>query len=184
MGRARSLCYPETGNLMHTDEMISVREYLSTSYRPDCDYIDGVVLERNVGEYDHARLQKALLFYFELRRKQWKMEAVPEQRAQVSATRFRVPDVCVMLDGAPRQQIFTTPPFICIEILSPEDRIAAMQERVGDFLRMGVPYVWIVDPRSRQAWHCTANDMLAVTELRTQDPEIVVPIAELFDDEA
>ena len=41
---------------MASGSLVSVREYLSTSYRPDCDYIDGVVLERNVGEKDHSRL--------------------------------------------------------------------------------------------------------------------------------
>ena len=30
---------------MQTGELISIREYLSTSYRPDCDYVDGVVVE-------------------------------------------------------------------------------------------------------------------------------------------
>jgi hypothetical protein len=40
---------------------ISVEEYLSTSYRPDCDYVDGLVEERNLGEYDHAAVQSALL---------------------------------------------------------------------------------------------------------------------------
>jgi len=37
--------------------MISVQEYLATSYRPDCDYVDGRVEERNLGEYNHAKLQ-------------------------------------------------------------------------------------------------------------------------------
>ncbi len=37
--------------------LISVEEYLATSYRPDCDYVDGEVVERNLGEWDHSRLQ-------------------------------------------------------------------------------------------------------------------------------
>jgi len=36
---------------------VSVEEYLNTSYRPDCDYLEGELLERNVGEWDHSRLQ-------------------------------------------------------------------------------------------------------------------------------
>jgi len=35
-------------------EFVSVREYLTTSYRPDCDYVDGRIEERNVGEYDQG----------------------------------------------------------------------------------------------------------------------------------
>jgi Uma2 family endonuclease len=166
---------------MQTGELITVREYLSTSYRPDCDYVDGVVLERNLGEKDHARLQGAVFAYFYNRRKEWGIHVFPEQRVQVSPTRFRVPDVCVIAGDEPDEQIFTSPPFICIEVLSPEDRLSAMQKRVGDFRAMGVPYVWILDPRTRQGWRVTDEGLLAVAELRTADPEIVVPLAALFE---
>lgn len=37
-----------------TPLLIPVEEYLSTAYRPDCDYVDGEVLERNVGETPHS----------------------------------------------------------------------------------------------------------------------------------
>jgi Uma2 family endonuclease len=160
--------------------MVSVREYLSTSYRPDCDYVDGVVLERNWGEYDHARLQGEVLAYFHALRGELGLFVVPEQRVQISPTRFRVPDVCVVL-GEPAEQIFRTPPFICIEILSKDDRLSDMQDRVDDYLNFGVRYVWAIDPRTRQAWRCTMGGIAEVSELRTEDPEIVVPLDALFD---
>jgi Uma2 family endonuclease len=165
---------------MATGSLVSVKEYLSTSYRPDCDYVDGVVVERNLGEYDHARLQGALIVYFELRRKEWGLRAVPEQRLQVSPTRFRVSDVCVV-KGEPKEQIFQTPPFICIEILSPEDRLSEMQQRVQDYLNFGVPYVWILDSATRKAWRSTPGALTETSELRTEDPEIVVPLYALFE---
>ena len=165
---------------MATGDLVSVREYLSTSYRPDCDYVDGVVVERNLGEYDHARLQGALIVYFEARRKQWSLRAVPEQRVQVSPTRFRVPDVCVV-KGEPAEQIFRTPPFICIEILSRDDRLSEMQQRVQDYLQFGVPHVWILDPATRKAYRSTVEALTEVNELRTADPEIVVPLQALFE---
>ncbi len=56
---------------MRTGELISMREYLSTSYDPDCDYVDGVVVERNVGEFDHSRLHMVISAYFYERRKKW-----------------------------------------------------------------------------------------------------------------
>ena len=51
--------------------LVSVDEYLHTAYRPDCDYVDGVVVERNVGEKSHAKLQREILLYLHARRKQW-----------------------------------------------------------------------------------------------------------------
>jgi Uma2 family endonuclease len=164
---------------MATGTLASVNEYLSTSYDPDCEYLDGVILERNVGERDHSTLQGATFAWFYNRRKELRIAVFPEQRVQVSPTRFRVPDVCVTLE-TPTEQIFTKPPFICIEILSPEDRLSAIQERVSDYLNMGVPYVWILDPKTRLAYRCTAEGMRHVSELRTENPTIVVPLADLF----
>jgi Uma2 family endonuclease len=164
---------------MATGALVSVQEYLTTSYDPDCDYVDGIIEERNVGEFDHASLQMAVAAYFYARRKELGITIVPEQRVQVSPTRFRVPDVCVTL-GRPDEQVFTKPPFICIEILSPEDRLSRVRQRVSDYLRMGVPYVWVLDPKTRTAQQWTEQGMQYVDELRTENPPIVVPLADLF----
>jgi hypothetical protein len=45
------------------ETLISVQEYLGTSYRPDCDYVDGEVLERNLGEFEHASAQREIIIY-------------------------------------------------------------------------------------------------------------------------
>src|SRR5579864_9477966 len=103
---------------MATGALVSVEEYLHTSYRPDCEYVDGVILERNLGASDHSRIQISFGAYFYVREKQWRLRVFPEQRVQVKATRFRVPDLCVMLGPGPFEPIIRTPPFICIEILS------------------------------------------------------------------
>jgi Uma2 family endonuclease len=166
---------------MPTDELISVREYLNTSYRPDCDYVDGVVEERNLGERDHAKLQGAVFAFFYNRRKAWGIHVYPEQRVQVSATRFRIPDVCVVAGVEPPEPVFTKPPFICNEILSRDDRLTEMQRRVDDYLAMGVPYVWILDPATRKAWRSTTGGLSEVDELRTEGPEMVVPLDALFE---
>jgi Uma2 family endonuclease len=164
---------------MSVGQLVSVNEYLSTSYRPDCDYVDGVVLERNLGEADHSAVQRQLIGFFYMQRKEWGVQVFPEQRVQVSPTRFRVPDVCVVL-GEPSEQIFRTPPFICIEILSKDDRLSEMQERVEDYLRFGVPYVFILDPGRRKAHRCTMGSTIEVDELATENPEIRVPLDAIF----
>ncbi len=42
---------------MATATFLSLGEYLQTTYRPDREYIDGELKERNVGKWDHARVQ-------------------------------------------------------------------------------------------------------------------------------
>lgn len=163
--------------------LVSVQEYLSTNYDPDVDYVDGELEERNVGEKGHGKIQKALLLRLGLREKELGIFVIQEQRVQVSPTRFRVPDTCVMLGPEPEEQVFVTAPFLCIEVLSPDDRMSRMQRKVTDYLGMGVRYVWIIDPAARKGWTCDANGMREAKDgvLRTAGPEIAVPIAELFD---
>lgn len=78
---------------MSTAALVSVSEYLNTSYRPDQEMLDGRLIERNVGEYDHSNLQGALVAWMRHRQHESKIRVLPEQRIRVSATRFRVPDV-------------------------------------------------------------------------------------------
>lgn len=167
---------------MATRTLIPVEEYLSTVYRPDCDYVDGEVLERNLGERDHSYIQVALAAYFFARRKALNLEVFTEQRVQVRANRFRIPDVCVVLGGT-KEKIFTSPPFLCIEILSPEDRMSRVQDRIADYFAMGVPNVWVVDPARRCAYYATAaGDLHRVTgALSTDDPALEVPLDEIFE---
>jgi Uma2 family endonuclease len=163
--------------------LISIEEYLSECYEPDCDYVDGHLEERNLGERDHAWLQTLVVTYFMARRKQWDVMPMVELRVQVNAKRYRVPDVCVVL-GHTDEQILTKPPFICIEILSPEDRMSRVKKRLQDFIDMGVPYVWILDPQTKSAFTVTAADGLREVKggvLCTENPTFEVPLADLFE---
>ena len=165
---------------MSTRTLHSVDEYLGTSYRPDRDFVDGEVVERNVGERDHGRIQKALLLYFAAREQQSGIECLPEQRVQISPSRFRVPDVCVVVGRAPKP-VLTEPPFLCIEILSPEDRWPRMQQRINDYLTMGVPHVWVIDPAERRAYEITNAGTREVRQvLRTVNPTFEVSLDEIF----
>jgi Uma2 family endonuclease len=168
---------------MASATQIPVAEYLNTTYRPDRDYVNGEVLERNVGEYEHARPQGLLCAYFLTREKQWRIRAVPEQRVQVTPSRFRVPDVCVVLEGSPVESIFRHPPFLCVEILSKDDSFDTIVDRLDDYLAMGVPNVWVIDPRTRRGYRYTAEGFLTAQDgvLRTANPDLEVPLAALFD---
>ena len=167
---------------MSTQTLISVEEYLASSYEPDCDYVEGQLEERNVGEWDHATLQLKigayLLSHFEV----LGLKVATELRIRVKPTRVRIPDICVFLSD-PREAVPTKPPFLCIEILSPEDRMSRVGVRIKDYLEMGVAYVWVLNPETRQAYVATAADGLREVKngvLRTEYPALEVPLSEVF----
>jgi Uma2 family endonuclease len=129
--------------------LVSVDEYLRTSYEPDVDYVDGYLEDRNVGENQHSDIQGELNFLFRLKGKEWDVYCFVEQREQVSKTRYRVPDVCVMPRSWKKTPIIREAPLLCIEVLSPEDRYSRTLTKCKDYFAMGVPEVWIFDPETR-----------------------------------
>ncbi|MEO8657644.1 MAG: Uma2 family endonuclease [Bryobacteraceae bacterium] len=163
--------------------LVGVEEYLSTDYSPDRDYVDGELWERNVGEKDHSKIQVRLAALLFQRRRELGIHVFTEQRVRVSGARFRVPDLCVVAGPEPEEQVFTSPPFLCVEILSPEDRASRVQEKLADYLAFGVGFVWVIDPQSRRAFAYTRGGMVeAMTALRTSEPEITVELHELWAD--
>jgi Uma2 family endonuclease len=162
--------------------MLSTSEYLSTSYRPDQELIDGQLIERNVGEYDHSNLQGALIAWLTNRQRKWNIRVLPEQRIRVSASRFRIPDVCVISRDQPIERVFTKPPLVCIEVLSTDDTLRSMQTRIDDYVAFGVPNIWILDPVARRAYVCSGKGLREPEDnaLRAPVSPIEIALPELF----
>jgi Uma2 family endonuclease len=167
---------------MAVGTQISVKEYLKTVYRPDRDYVDGIVEERNLGERDHSWTQGRLVTFFMTRFRETGIAALPEWRFQVRPTRFRIPDV-VVTRGKPGEQILTEPPLLCIEILSPEDTVSRTNARIQDYLDFGVPVLWVVDPEEKTIWIYRQNGMEQAVgpAVKLDGTSIEVPFSEIFD---
>jgi Uma2 family endonuclease len=132
---------------MATSTSVALEVYLRTGYDPDMEYVDGSLVERNVGERRHSRLQGFLVALLMAREAQGKFHVYPEQRVRVSArSTYRIPDVCVMALPYAAESVFTTPPHLVIEIVSPDDRPGDILAKVAEYLNFGVPNVWIPDP--------------------------------------
>ncbi len=165
---------------MSAATQVSLSEYLNTEYEPDCEYIDGVLEERNVGKRKHGETQ-ALLCAFLLSLKLKECRVIAEQRTRVSRSRVRIPDVCLIRrEGA--DDIAQDPPLLCVEILSPDDRWTRFQDRVRDYLAFGVQTIWIIDPEERQAWIATPQGLVDAEngKLRCSKPEIEVDLKDVL----
>jgi Uma2 family endonuclease len=167
---------------MPVGTLISVDEYLRTAYDSDCDFIDGEVLERHVGEKKHGFAQLHIGAWFVSRRDTLRLEAFIELRTRISASRIRIPDVVVCEFPVPGEEVFTTPPYLCIEVMSPDDTVAAMQDRLDDYLQFGVPNVWVVDPWRHRGWHVTAEGWAVAADriMRTSDGRVAMPLGDVL----
>lgn len=164
--------------------LVSEEEYLHTAYEPDCEYEDGVLLERNLGTQEHSWLQSALAAYFFRRRKKWGIHIFTEQRIRIRPRKYMIPDLCVVLGDRPKEAIFTTPPLLWIDILSPEDRPLRVNRKVREILDFGVPYIWVIDPETLESDLHTASGSRALEDgvLRIEETQIEVPLRALDED--
>jgi len=166
---------------MHSQAFVPMERYRRKLYRPDRDYIDGHLEARNWGESPHARLQLRLAVAL-LKQVPAGFEVLPSIRIRVAESRIRVADICVA--HASEEPIVTTPPVLCVEVVSPRDRMTRILQRTRDYLQMGVPYVWLVETETRSSFVATPGEGLREVKsgvLRTENPSLQVPLSEFFD---
>lgn len=167
---------------MNTATLMDVEEYLKTGFRPDCDFIDGEVLERNLGTKSHGYAQIEIGSWFVQRKTQYFLQPISELRMQVAQRRFRIPDVALVSRPMPEEEVVTTPPCICVEVMSPDDTMAGLQDRLDDYLAFGVPNIWVIDPVKHRGWRVTAEGWARATDniMRTADNRVEMPLADVL----
>ena len=151
---------------------VSVEEYLSTSY-PDLDreYRDGQIVERSLPDYLHSRTQTLLGVFFEALRKKLSLYPCSELRLKLREGLYLIPDVCVFRGALQpiARLVPAHPPFVVIEVFSPDDQMNEVLDKLETFRAWGVPHVWLVNPYSRRMFVYQAGlaeaPVLAIPEL-------------------
>ena len=165
---------------MATTTVIPIEEYLHTSYHPDREWVRGELRERNVGNRPHSIVQKFFMKFFLSLEQEFHLLVYSELRTQVSSNNFRVPDVLVLREEDPFTAIVHTPPLLCIEILSPDDRMADIWQKIEDYTTMGVGTVWVVDPQRRRAFLLEDGALLPVEALTIAGTPILAQAKDVF----
>ena len=163
-------------------DRVPVEEYLSTSYEPDREYVDGQLVERYVGEYTHGRLQGLISSILGARERERRFRTFISLRIRVSDShRFRIPDVCVKALPFHITPILTRPDLV-VEVLSPDDEAIETLTKMGDYLAAGIPHIWVVDPYKRTLVEADQSGLRRVDILRLSTPLVgEVDFAALFE---
>jgi Uma2 family endonuclease len=163
---------------------MDVDEYLRTSFDDaDCEYLDGEIVERNWGDIPHASVQGNLSCLLRELRPRLGIRVLLSIRIKIHSHRYRVADIAVWRNDNIGTRIPTVPPFLVVEILSPEDRMVRMAPKIQEYLAIGVESVWVIDPQEKSAvCYSRENPAGAVCDvLRTENPTIEVPLETAFD---
>jgi Uma2 family endonuclease len=160
--------------------LVSLDEYLHTTYHPDAEWVDGELKERAVGEGIHGYVQTFFIRYFLRREEELGIRVTQEVRVQVGNKNYRIPDVHVMRASDPFEEIVRTPPLLCIEVISPTDSMSDMYDKIEDYLQMGVQAVWVINPKCRRAYIVDRGALLPVEFLTVPGTAIHIVVAEIF----
>jgi len=137
--------------LMSATATVSVEDYLRRTEKPYCEYVDGVLYPKAMPTKLHALIQKILMRLLDAQG----VQSLSEVHVRLTPTEFLIPDVIaapVIEDPYP-----TKPVLLCVEILSPEDRVGAMLAKCEQYHAWGVPYCWVIDPEKQTAWQYHAG---------------------------
>ena len=168
---------------MSAGTLISLDEYLRTSYSPDREYRDGVLVERNVGKKAHARMQALLAAYAQKREKVWGIQVYTELRIRIRHDWYPIPDVCLYAHEF-EDEIPSEPPLLWIEILSETDSMSEVWSKAKELIAGGVPYIWIIEPKTLESELWTAQGKVDLPDktLRIPNSPIVIPLPEVVQD--
>jgi len=168
---------------MATKTMVTLDEYLATSYEgTDREYVDGEVVERSMPTYDHGEMQMHWgVIVHGLRRQGLPFRAVSEVRHRVSSERVRIPDVAIFAGPRPEEQVPAIPPLVAIEILSPDDRMTQILEKLREYDDFGVAHLWLIDPLKKMLYVYSQGTLSAVQEFTIPEYSVTISHATIFD---
>ena len=128
--------------------MVSIDEYLDTAYSPDREFVDGLVLERRLGERPHSRVQHNLIVLLD--RQAPALFAWPGQRIRTAPTRTRIPDICIT-ESDPEVDVFVDADDL-YRNPSRRDEMTDVLEKLDEYVEFGVREIWLIDPRRQKTF--------------------------------
>jgi Uma2 family endonuclease len=138
---------------MATSTKVSLEDYFRTHFEGECELVNGELRPKPMGTKDHSRVQgrvySALLRYEQAGHG----DALVELSLRLGET-ILIPDVAFTRpDQSPDQyNVFDTPPFLCVEVISPSQSFGELYNKCLGYLHWGVAHCWIIDPVKRTAW--------------------------------
>jgi len=167
---------------MATKAIFTAEQYLQTSFDgPDREFVQGEVVERNVGEKPHSEAQVRLVeIFYELRRKHALYSAI-ELRMRLTPASYRIPDFAVFYPEEPAEFVPSHPPLLVAEIVSREDRYTEILQKFEEYRTWGVRHIWLIDPWQKNFSVYTEKGLSTVDRLRLPEFDAEITVQDLFE---
>jgi Uma2 family endonuclease len=130
---------------------ITEEQYLTDPEFEHCEFVEGIVVERNLGTKPHARIQgkcvRKLDEYLDTHPGGYAVVELHSRLKVRGRTRFRVSDAAVVLaDESVEQRYLERSPDLVVEVRSPEDSLTAQLRKMDDYFENGCRLAWLILP--------------------------------------
>jgi Uma2 family endonuclease len=164
---------------------VSVDDYFTGGYETAWEYVDGVLVSRNSGSRDHARMVARLIEL--LVSQNHRVTSYAGFVLSTSETKYRVPDVVCYQAGVVPSDDFDeqTAPAAIFEILSKTDPMAEMQQKCSEYRQIGTENIFIIDLINKAVLIPSGPGFKPLEqqlELEVNGQTIVIPFTDLFRD--
>jgi len=155
---------------------ISESEYFEMRFEDlEPEFVHGELIEKSMPTLIHGWLQ--VLLGIRLRVAGFPVVAV---RMRLAAGVIRIPDVALFIGSLPAEQVPTHPPFVVIEITSPDDRHVEVLRKLEDYRTWGVRHIWLIQPELRKFHVYESGSLREVGQFELTDSNIRIVADELF----
>jgi Uma2 family endonuclease len=161
---------------MATRSLITPEQYLATHFAREPELVHGELVGRPFPNRSHGRTQQRLAV-----RLDGAGYCCTEVRMRLAEDLVRIPDFAVFERPGPQQEVPSTPPFLVVEVISPDDRLHNLLQMLEQYRLWGVRDIWLVEPELKKLYVYDCGSLTEVERLELASLQIVVTATELFD---
>jgi Uma2 family endonuclease len=165
--------------LMATKALITSEQYLAAHFEREPELVHGELMERPLPTFPHGDTQLELGSRLRAMAGSHGLFSGVEVRVRMADDLYRIPDIAVWEGPDPPQPIPLDPPLLVVEIISPDDRVHDIFQKLEEYRLWGVREIWLVEPELKK--FCVYQEGLRIVrKLELPEYGFAITAEELF----
>ena len=164
---------------MATRAPVTIEEYLRTGEYERSELVDGQIVERSMPKDAHSKAQVRLVLLLARVSERTPLHIRTELTVQTAPSRYRIIDVSAYTGKEPAEETPASPPYIAVEIVSPDDRYTRLIEKLQEYRAWGVAHVWLVDPWLPKTYVYDERGLNDVPAFRVPELELEINLTDI-----
>ena len=164
---------------MATKALITSEHYLATHFEREPELVRGELVERPLPDFPHGNVQLELGSRLMALQPSYPVFTGVEVRLRLAADLYRIPDIS-MWEGAEPEKLPSSPPLLAVEVVSPDDRVNDLLQKLEQYRVWGVRHIWLVEPELKQIHVYENGSLTRVARFELPRFGFAVTMEELF----